>query len=155
MAESANTLIVSVRNTCYSRPLADHYPGRTARIGNAGKATSFFNDRDDALAAALVTCLIECGQPVPDFLRDHVPEGFIADVESGIVTGDLAQLRFDEDYEEEAAVDGTQLPNTESTKVDTGGAWGSGAGESTGGWGTDTNTQVKADGAAASAGWGF
>lgn len=48
--------------------------GRTARIGNEGLATSFYNDRDIDIAADLVKILIECKQAVPDFLESYKPE---------------------------------------------------------------------------------
>jgi ATP-dependent RNA helicase DDX3X len=48
--------------------------GRTARIGNEGLATSFYNDRDEPMADFLVKTLIECKQHVPDFLQSHLPE---------------------------------------------------------------------------------
>jgi ATP-dependent RNA helicase DDX3X len=51
-----------------------HRIGRTARIGNEGLATSFYNDRNDDLADDLVKLLIESKQPVPDFLADRAPE---------------------------------------------------------------------------------
>ncbi|KAF1831822.1 DEAD-domain-containing protein [Decorospora gaudefroyi] len=51
-----------------------HRIGRTARIGNEGKATSFYNDRNEDLADDLVKILLESKQPVPDFLEQHMPE---------------------------------------------------------------------------------
>ncbi|KAJ4358174.1 uncharacterized protein N0V89_002753 [Didymosphaeria variabile] len=51
-----------------------HRIGRTARIGNEGKATSFYNDRNDDLAPKLVKLLLEAKQEVPDFLEMHKPE---------------------------------------------------------------------------------
>jgi len=50
-----------------------HRIGRTARIGNAGLATSFFNDRNEDIADDLVKVLIETKQQVPDFLENRVP----------------------------------------------------------------------------------
>ena len=47
--------------------------GRTARIGNEGLATSFYNDRDDSIAEDLVKILLEAGQAIPDFLEDRQP----------------------------------------------------------------------------------
>ena len=58
-----------------------HRIGRTARIGNRGKATSFYNERDEELAPALVNILLESGCAVPDFLEEHVPEGGVATFE--------------------------------------------------------------------------
>ncbi|EER24484.1 hypothetical protein D8B26_005191 [Coccidioides posadasii str. Silveira] len=52
-----------------------HRIGRTARIGNEGLATSFYNDgRDSAIATDLVKVLLECKQQIPDFLEAYVPE---------------------------------------------------------------------------------
>lgn len=51
-----------------------HRIGRTARIGNEGKATSFFNDRNDDIAEDLVKILLESKQEIPDFLEQFKPE---------------------------------------------------------------------------------
>jgi ATP-dependent RNA helicase DDX3X len=51
-----------------------HRIGRTARIGNAGVATSFFNDRNDDLAKDLVKILLESKQEIPDFLEQFKPD---------------------------------------------------------------------------------
>jgi ATP-dependent RNA helicase DDX3X len=51
-----------------------HRIGRTARIGNEGQATSFFNDRNDDIAGDLVKILIESKQEIPDFLEQFKPE---------------------------------------------------------------------------------
>jgi len=51
-----------------------HRIGRTARIGNEGKATSFFNDRNEDIGEDLVKILIESKHEVPDFLQKHMPE---------------------------------------------------------------------------------
>lgn len=46
-----------------------HRIGRTGRVGNRGKATSFFDsENDSALAADLVKILNQAGQDVPDWL---------------------------------------------------------------------------------------
>jgi len=46
-----------------------HRIGRTGRVGNTGRATSFFDSRDDgAVARPLVKVLTEAGQMVPDWL---------------------------------------------------------------------------------------
>ncbi|KAF3004182.1 hypothetical protein E8E13_006126 [Curvularia kusanoi] len=50
-----------------------HRIGRTARIGNEGKATSFYNDRNEDIAEDLVKILIESKQEVPDFLEQFKP----------------------------------------------------------------------------------
>jgi len=47
-----------------------HRIGRTGRVGNNGRATSFFDpEKDRAIAADLVKILEGSGQTVPDFLR--------------------------------------------------------------------------------------
>jgi ATP-dependent RNA helicase DDX3X len=51
-----------------------HRIGRTARIGNEGKATSFYNDRNEDIAEDLVKILLESKQDIPDFLEDKIPE---------------------------------------------------------------------------------
>ncbi|KAI9660353.1 MAG: hypothetical protein M1821_009703 [Bathelium mastoideum] len=52
-----------------------HRIGRTARIGNEGMATSFFNDRNEDIAEDLAKLLVEAKQELPDFLKDKAPEG--------------------------------------------------------------------------------
>jgi ATP-dependent RNA helicase DDX3X len=113
--------------------------GRTARIGNEGLATSFYNDKDEPIAEALIKILLECGQEIPDFLEDQKPaegEPLVFDDDSGA------------DDDEEAAGDGGDTwGNGDDTKNggnDSGDAWGSGkpvvandnwdAGETKGGW---------------------
>ncbi|KAI5642984.1 hypothetical protein NE865_05024 [Phthorimaea operculella] len=47
-----------------------HRIGRTGRVGNRGKAVSFFDDsQDQALCADLAKILRQADQPVPDFLQ--------------------------------------------------------------------------------------
>jgi len=49
-----------------------HRIGRTGRVGNKGKATSFFDPQQDArLAGSLVRILKQAGQNIPDFLSEH------------------------------------------------------------------------------------
>lgn len=46
-----------------------HRIGRTGRVGNEGKATSFFDPKyDDKLQGDLVRILTQAGQEVPDWL---------------------------------------------------------------------------------------
>ena len=46
-----------------------HRIGRTGRVGNRGRATSFFDPDDDApLRSDLIRILKQAGQPVPDWL---------------------------------------------------------------------------------------
>ncbi|KAE8390863.1 putative DEAD/DEAH box RNA helicase [Aspergillus alliaceus] len=82
-----------------------HRIGRTARIGNEGLATSFYNhDRDSDLAPYLVRLLLETKQKIPDFLESYKP----ADGET----------LFEDDTDEEGEGNG------ESANEDIGNAWG-------------------------------
>jgi len=48
-----------------------HRIGRTGRVGNLGKATSFYDSEEDSgIAGTLVKILAECGQEVPDWLAE-------------------------------------------------------------------------------------
>merc|ERR1711913_219108 len=48
-----------------------HRIGRTGRVGNKGKATSFYDpEHDTDVGGAVVKILSECQQEVPDFLTD-------------------------------------------------------------------------------------
>ncbi|OKL62814.1 hypothetical protein UA08_01877 [Talaromyces atroroseus] len=53
-----------------------HRIGRTARIGNEGFATSFYNnEKNTEIARDLVMVLMETDQDIPDFLQELKPEG--------------------------------------------------------------------------------
>ena len=83
-----------------------HRIGRTARIGNTGKATSFYDERrDEEIGPALVKTMLEAGCTVPDFLSHHVPE-------DGVVT-------FEEDESDE---EGEAEAKAEATDAGAGGA---------------------------------
>merc|ERR1712059_118451 len=46
-----------------------HRIGRTGRVGNTGRATSFFDSRDDSgISRELVRMLVKAGQPASDWL---------------------------------------------------------------------------------------
>lgn len=82
----------------------DYQTGRTARIGNEGLATSFYNhDKDKDIAPDLVKILMECNQPIPDFLEDEKPTDGV--------------LRFDDDTDNEG----------ENNDTAGGDAWGGGS----------------------------
>ncbi|CAD6570316.1 MAG: hypothetical protein ASARMPREDX12_003449 [Alectoria sarmentosa] len=106
-----------------------HRIGRTARIGNIGMATSFYNDKNEDIAEALTKLLIETHQVVPDFLESYKPEN--------------EELKFDDDTDDEgddaAASDawggGTQTNGTANDDA-SGDAWGieAPAADTNGGW---------------------
>merc|ERR1712013_413065 len=51
--------------------------GRTGRVGNTGRATSFFDERENAgLARPLVKVLTDVKQPVPDWLAGQSRGGY-------------------------------------------------------------------------------
>ncbi|CAG8926361.1 unnamed protein product [Penicillium salamii] len=56
-----------------------HRIGRTARIGNEGIATSFYNERNEDIAYDLVKILMESKQTIPDFLEPYRPENDVLD----------------------------------------------------------------------------
>lgn len=64
-------------NTLFRHPDHTNISGRTARIGNQGLATTFYNDRNSDIAEDLVKILIESNQEVPSFLESYRPEGEI------------------------------------------------------------------------------
>ncbi len=71
-----------------------HRIGRTARIGNIGMATSFYNDKNEDIADALTKLLVETKQEVPAFLEGYKPE-------------EGEDIKFDDDTDEEGdAADG-------------------------------------------------
>jgi ATP-dependent RNA helicase DDX3X len=91
--------------------------GRTARIGNEGLATSFFNEKDEPIAEALIKILLECGQEIPDFLEGQKPaedEPLEFDDDSGA---------DDDDDGEKAAGDGEDAWDNGGMAKD-GDAWG-------------------------------
>lgn len=49
-----------------------HRIGRTARVGNAGLATSFFNNTNMPVAQNLTKVLQECQQEIPTFLQSYI-----------------------------------------------------------------------------------
>ncbi|KAK6435407.1 hypothetical protein LTR95_008403 [Oleoguttula sp. CCFEE 5521] len=98
-----------------------HRIGRTARMGHKGLATSFYNDRDEELAQALVNVLAESGSDIPDFLAHLQPE-------------EGAAIAFDDDSEDEPEggaglgagddADGTVAPAGEDGGFGGESAWG-------------------------------
>jgi len=104
-----------------------HRIGRTARIGNKGQATSFFNEDDAPIAEALTKILIESGQAVEDFLEQYKPEN--------------TQLVWDDDTDDEGETEGdAAVSGGNSGDAD---AWGSGGTDNdntAGDWGAATTT---------------
>ncbi|KAF3482266.1 DEAD box helicase [Arthroderma uncinatum] len=107
-----------------------HRIGRTARIGNQGLATSFYNERNSDMGPDLVKILMECNQAIPDFLQSEAPPDGV--------------LKFDDDTDDEAgdgdntggagdawgaaaapaaAVDFTANAGDNATATDAQGAW--------------------------------
>lgn len=85
-----------------------HRIGRTGRIGHVGRATSFYNDRNEDLGAALTNILLETDQPIPDFLEQFKPESGVAE--------------FDDNSDEEEA--GNYTTEGGETTDDAAGGWG-------------------------------
>lgn len=89
-----------------------HRIGRTARIGNIGLATSFYNERNEDLAEGLVKILMETKQEIPDFLESFKPE-------------DTTKIDFDDDTDDEGEENGTDGGAANSaTNESSGDAWG-------------------------------
>ena len=65
-----------------------HRIGRTARIGNVGMATSFYNEKNEDIAEPLTKLLVENHQPVPEFLEGYKPEN-------------EEEINFDDDTDDE------------------------------------------------------
>lgn len=79
-----------------------HRIGRTARVGNQGLATTFYNERNADIAPELVKILVECNQEVPDFLLSYKPQ----------------DMRFDDDDDDFVT---ENISTAKSTQEDT---WG-------------------------------
>lgn len=98
-----------------------------------GLATSFFDEgRDSDLAPVLVKTLLETNQPIPEFLEQYIPEGFVPG------EGDVTTLNFENDSDngegvEEGAGEGADEGAANDASGD--GAWGTTT-EDSGGWGT-------------------
>ncbi|KAI9289284.1 hypothetical protein BC943DRAFT_376566 [Umbelopsis sp. AD052] len=81
-----------------------HRIGRTARVGNSGLATTFFNDRNLPIATELTKVLQENKQEIPDFLKDYM----------------ATDLTFAEDMDE----DNVELPSYAKHGLRRGGGFG-------------------------------
>ncbi|KAF9108260.1 hypothetical protein BGX27_008413 [Mortierella sp. AM989] len=89
-----------------------HRIGRTARAGNRGVATSFYNDYSSPIAPKLTKLLIECDQVVPDFLSGYMNSNATYE------PGDF----YDEDAEEQNADHQNRVD--ERQERGQGGGWG-------------------------------
>ena len=57
-----------------------HRIGRTGRVGNLGRATSFYDSEEDGkISSQLLKILADCGQDVPAFLAGGGGGGGAAD----------------------------------------------------------------------------
>ena len=115
-----------------------HRIGRTARIGNEGLATSFYNDRNENIAQSLVKILLETKQEIPDFLSSYVPE-------------DPTKLEFDDDTDNEgeedaapAAASGGTSSSAAPVAADAWGAPAAAAPVTTDAWGAPNATSAPA-----------
>lgn len=112
-----------------------HRIGRTARIGNVGMATSFFNEKNEDIAPNLVRLLLETHQEVPNFLEEWKP-------------ADTSKLDFEDDTDEEEAAAGA------AEEAGWGGAGGAANGNVGGEWGGATGVTPKGNAPAAADAWG-
>lgn len=110
-----------------------HRIGRTGRIGHVGRATSFYNERNEDLAAELVNILLEADQAIPDFLEPFKPES--------------GNAEFDDDTDDEAEEDGDYTTGGDSTGGADGGALGATEEVPVGtdAWGAEPAAAPKAD----------
>jgi ATP-dependent RNA helicase DDX3X len=114
-----------------------HRIGRTARIGNEGKATSFYNDRNEDIGEDLVKILIESKQEIPDFLEQFKPEDPDAPIEWHDGTDDESDDGIGDGFGGEESFGGET--------GDTGGFGGdSGFGGDAGGFSADDNNDKVA-----------
>lgn len=98
--------------------------GRTARIGNEGLATSFYNEKDFALAPFLTKILLETDQAVPEFLQEFKPD-------DGVLNFDEEEEPDFGDVAADAGADGDAWGGGDNTaapaaEMGAGDAWGSG-----------------------------
>ena len=92
-----------------------HRIGRTGRIGHIGRATTFYNERNEDLGPALVNILLESKQPVPDFLEHFKPESGEAEFHDD--TGD-------EEEDEDAGNNGVDAGNEDAEASIAADTWG-------------------------------
>ncbi|KAG0333647.1 hypothetical protein BG004_000737 [Podila humilis] len=97
-----------------------HRIGRTARVGNEGMATSFYNSANGPIAPQLAKILQECHQEIPHFLQEYVDES--------------ATYEDDDFVGEEEANDELQQKMSDLTVDKAGDEWGGAAHSSGSGW---------------------
>ncbi|RIA81220.1 putative DEAD/DEAH box RNA helicase [Glomus cerebriforme] len=93
-----------------------HRIGRTARVGNKGLATTFYNERNSEIAPKLVKILLECSQDVPDFLRSYMPEKDLVfdDDDDGIATENKSSSNYTKNTQDNSGYG--NLDNTSNQK---------------------------------------
>lgn len=112
----------------------NRFVGRTARIGNRGLATTFFNDSNSRLGADLRGLLEEAAQEIPEFLEQY---------KDGATT--QAEKRFDAlDHHEELGKHGTDIFSIQAAGA---GSWNAPTDSSSGliaddGWGFGSVTKI-------------
>ncbi|KAI9784500.1 MAG: hypothetical protein M1816_000820 [Peltula sp. TS41687] len=122
-----------------------HRIGRTARIGNTGLATSFYNEKNEDIAEMLVKTLLEAKQNVPDFLQTFIPEGF--------VPGQNVKLDFEDESDnsdDDKSSDKADMSTSKAANGDDVDDWGNpktANGDHVDDWGEskDTTTDAQAD----------
>lgn len=107
-----------------------HRIGRTARIGNVGMATSFYNDRNEDIADALVKLLLETQQEIPEFLDGFKPDN-------------VEELEFNDDTDDEGEGGAT---GGDAWGAPTPQANGHSKDEAASGWGNEDATAGGSDG---------
>ena len=107
-----------------------HRIGRTARIGNVGMATSFYNDKNEDIAEPLTKLLLETTQTVPDFL-----EGFKPEDEYNLVFDDDTDNEGEDGGESAGGWGGGAVVASKANGDAAAGGWGAGAANDTSdGW---------------------
>lgn len=90
-----------------------HRIGRTGRVGNKGRSTSFFDpDQNSDLGSDLVTILKQAKQPVPEFLQSYGGGG---DFGGGDFGGSCGKTSNDDNWDDSGPSDIRQTaPSTSS-----------------------------------------
>ncbi|KAG0296386.1 hypothetical protein BGZ98_000989 [Dissophora globulifera] len=82
-----------------------HRIGRTARAGNHGLATSFYNEKYVSLAPQLTKLLQECEQEIPEFLKSYVDPDVTYETEEFLDEEEIQGLGGDGDGDDVGAGD--------------------------------------------------